>query len=55
MQLRFGGEAVSLALKYSQNLLFRKAPYRPFALNGESHGRVREYGNFSFVVVENSG
>lgn len=46
---------MSLALNYSQNLLFRKTPYQSFTFDGEHRGSVREFGNFSFVVVENSG
>ena len=52
---RFGGEAVSLALNHSQSALFRAAPYQPLYLGKERVGRVREYANLSFAVVDDAG
>jgi hypothetical protein len=55
---RMGGEAVSLALKHSQAALFRAMPYQPLEMHDQEppqKGRVREYGNLSFVVVYDAG
>jgi len=52
---RLGGEAVSLALNHSQAAFFRAAPYQPLVAGGERLGRVREYGNLSFAVVDGAG
>ncbi len=52
---RFGGEAVSLAVNYAETSSFRNASYQPFIFNGAQYGRVREYGNFSFVIVTDAG
>ncbi|KAH8890858.1 carboxypeptidase C [Thozetella sp. PMI_491] len=50
-----GGEAVSLAVSYTEARLFRNASYQPFTFNGALYGTVREYGNLSFVVVSDAG
>jgi len=55
MTTRLGGEAVSLALNHSQAAFFRAAPYEPLVLGSERLGRVREYGNLSFAVVDDAG
>ncbi|KAB5580578.1 Alpha/Beta hydrolase protein [Coniochaeta sp. 2T2.1] len=51
----FGGEAVSLAVNYSQATLFRSSPYVRLNVDGVDHGIVREYGNFSFALVYDAG
>jgi serine carboxypeptidase len=53
--VRFGGEAVSLAINHTQAAFFRAAPYRPLVLGQDHLGRLREYGNLSFVVVDDAG
>ena len=51
-----GGEAVSLAVNYTNTSQFHEAGYQPIHAN-ESHvgGQVRQYGNFSFSRVYESG
>jgi carboxypeptidase C (cathepsin A) len=51
----FGGEAVSLAANFSHAAQFRKAGYTPMTVNGVEYGETREYGNFSFTRVYESG
>ncbi|KAK5999087.1 Serine carboxypeptidase B [Cladobotryum mycophilum] len=51
----YGGEAVSLAVNYSQTANFHAAGYAPFLLDGKEYGAVRQYGNFSFLRVYESG
>ncbi|OIW35227.1 alpha/beta-hydrolase [Coniochaeta ligniaria NRRL 30616] len=51
----FGGEAVSLALNYSYAPFFRSTSYVRLTVDGTDHGIIREYGNFSFVVVYDAG
>jgi carboxypeptidase C (cathepsin A) len=51
----FGGEAVSLALNYSDSKAFRAAGYTPFLVDGVEYGEVREYGNFSFTRIYEAG
>lgn len=51
----FGGEAVSLAINYTHSAEFRAAGYEPFVLNGIEYGEVRQYGNFSFLRMYESG
>src|SRR4051794_4366616 len=51
----FGGEAVSLAANFSHATEFRAAGYAPFVVNGVEYGEVREYGNFSFTRIYESG
>lgn len=52
---RFGGEAVSLALNYTQSIFFRGTPYVPLQSGGKESGKVREFGNLSFAVVYEAG
>jgi carboxypeptidase C (cathepsin A) len=51
----FGGEAISLAMNYSDSKSFRAAGYAPFMVDGTEYGEVREYGNFSFTRIYESG
>ncbi|KAJ5139145.1 Peptidase S10 serine carboxypeptidase [Penicillium bovifimosum] len=51
----FGGEAISLAAKYKHSEEFQKAGYAPFLVDGVEYGETREYGNFSFTRVYESG
>ena len=51
----FGGEAVSLAMQYKYSAQFAKAGYTPFVVNGVEYGETREYGNFSFTRIYQSG
>jgi carboxypeptidase C (cathepsin A) len=51
----FGGEAVSLAANYSRADLFRNAGYEPMMVDGVEYGATREYGNFSFTRIYDSG
>ena len=41
----FGGEAVSLALNYTDSAKFAAAGYEPFVVDGTEYGEVRQYGN----------
>ncbi|CAI6331652.1 unnamed protein product [Periconia digitata] len=51
----FGGEAVSLAINYTDSEAFRAAGYTPFVVDGTEYGEVREYGNFSFTRIYEAG
>jgi len=51
----FGGQAVSEQVKYKHAKQFRKAGYAPLMYGGVEYGEVREYGNFSFARVYESG
>ncbi|KAL2824535.1 peptidase S10, serine carboxypeptidase [Aspergillus cavernicola] len=51
----FGGEAVSLALKYPHSKQFHKAGYTPLLVDGVEYGETREFGNFSFSRVYEAG
>jgi carboxypeptidase C (cathepsin A) len=51
----FGGEAVSLAVNYTNTEAFRAAGYSPFTVDGVEYGAVREYGNFSFTRIYEAG
>ncbi|KAF2096817.1 peptidase S10, serine carboxypeptidase [Rhizodiscina lignyota] len=51
----FGGQAVSLAIKYTHSKEFAAAGYAPFKVDGTEYGEVRQYGNFSFLRVYESG
>ena len=51
----FGGEAVSLALNFTNKAEFAAAGYVPFMVDGVQYGETREYGNFSFTRVYESG
>ena len=51
-----GGEAVSLAVNYTNTTRFHEAGYVPIVTNDTySGGSVRQYGNFSFSRVYESG
>ncbi|EMD87377.1 hypothetical protein COCC4DRAFT_22114 [Bipolaris maydis ATCC 48331] len=51
----FGGQAISLALKYTHSQQFRAAGYEPMTVDGTEYGEVRQYGNFSFARIYESG
>jgi len=51
----FGGEAVSLAVNYTDSEAFRASGYTPFLVDGVEYGEVREYGNFSFTRIYEAG
>ena len=51
----FGGEAVSNAVNYTQSAFFRESGYKPLSIGGIETGKVKEYDNFSFVVVYEAG
>ncbi|KAF2657741.1 peptidase S10, serine carboxypeptidase [Lophiostoma macrostomum CBS 122681] len=51
----FGGEAVSLAVNYTNSEEFQAAGYTPFLVDGTEYGEVREYGNFSFTRIYEAG
>ncbi|KAF9731989.1 hypothetical protein PMIN06_000225 [Paraphaeosphaeria minitans] len=51
----FGGEAVSLAVKYPHAEAFRAAGYVPFLVDGVERGETREQGNFSFTRIYEAG
>ncbi|KAI1270502.1 Alpha/Beta hydrolase protein [Xylariaceae sp. FL1019] len=51
----FGGEAVSLALNYTHSKEFAEAGYAPFMVDGVEYGESRQYGNFSFTRIYESG
>lgn len=51
----FGGEAISLAVNFTHAEDFRAAGYVPFLVDGTEYGETREYGNFSFTRIYESG
>jgi carboxypeptidase C (cathepsin A) len=51
----FGGEAVSKKVNYTHTAEFNAAGYTPFLVDGTEYGEVRQYGNFSFTRVYESG
>ncbi|KAF2460491.1 Alpha/Beta hydrolase protein [Lineolata rhizophorae] len=51
----FGGEAVSLAVNYTDADAFRASGYVPFTVDDTEYGEVRQYGNFSFLRIYESG
>ncbi|KAI1742621.1 Alpha/Beta hydrolase protein [Xylaria scruposa] len=51
----FGGEAVSKALNYSHTAEFNAAGYAPFVVDGTEYGESKQYGNFSFTRIYESG
>ncbi|KAK5175139.1 uncharacterized protein LTR77_000276 [Saxophila tyrrhenica] len=51
----FGGQAISLALKYKHSKEFAAAGYAPMMYSGKEYGEVREYGNFSFTRIYEAG
>ncbi|KAL9029187.1 MAG: hypothetical protein Q9196_002538 [Gyalolechia fulgens] len=50
-----GGQAVSLAVNYTNKAEFAAAGYAPFMVDGTEYGEVREYGNFSFLRIYEAG
>ena len=51
----FGGEAISLAVDYTHSKDFRAAGYEAMVVDGTEYGEVRQYGNFSFARIYESG
>ncbi|KAF4627156.1 hypothetical protein G7Y89_g11002 [Cudoniella acicularis] len=51
----FGGQAISLNINYQHKKEFAAAGYSPFLVNGTEYGEVRQYGNFSFLRMYESG
>ena len=51
----FGGQAVSLSTQYAHTAEFAAAGYVPFVVDGVEYGETREYGNFSFTRIYESG
>ncbi|KOC10581.1 hypothetical protein AFLA70_151g001881 [Aspergillus flavus AF70] len=51
----YGGQAVSLAVNYTHDALFRSAGYVPFLVDGVEYGEVREAGNFTFLRIYEAG
>ncbi|OCL09502.1 hypothetical protein AOQ84DRAFT_316840 [Glonium stellatum] len=51
----FGGQAISLAVNYAHSAEFAAAGYAPMTVDGVEYGEVRQYGNFSFLRVYESG
>ncbi|KAI1639330.1 Alpha/Beta hydrolase protein [Biscogniauxia mediterranea] len=51
----FGGQAVSLEVNYTHSAEFATAGYAPFVVDGTEYGESRQYGNFSFTRVYESG
>ncbi|KAE8844111.1 hypothetical protein HRS9122_05214 [Pyrenophora teres f. teres] len=51
----FGGEVISLALEYKHSAEFRAAGYQAMTVDGTEYGEVRQYGNFSFARIYESG
>ena len=51
----FGGQAVSLQAQHTDAAKFRAAKYTPMVVDGVEYGETREYGNFSFTRVYESG
>lgn len=51
----FGGEAISLAVEYTHSKEFHAAGYEAMVVDGTEYGEVRQYGNFSFARIYESG
>lgn len=51
----FGGQAISLAVEYTHSKEFRAAGYEAVVVDGTEYGEVRQYGNFSFARIYESG
>jgi len=51
----FGGQAISLAVDYTHSKEFRAAGYEAMVVDGTEYGEVRQYGNFSFARIYESG
>lgn len=52
---RFGGQAISLAINYTDSVEFAAAGYTPYTVSGAEYGEVRQYGNFSFLRIYEAG
>ncbi|KAI0008006.1 peptidase [Xylariaceae sp. FL0662B] len=50
-----GGEAVSLEVNYTHKAEFAAAGYAPFVVDDTEYGESRQYGNFSFTRIYESG
>ena len=50
-----GGQAVSLAANYPDAAQFQSAGYVPMTVSGTEYGETRQFGNFSFTRVYESG
>lgn len=46
---------MSLAVNYTHKKEFKEAGYAPFVVDGVEYGESRQYGNFSFTRVYDSG
>ncbi|TKA65342.1 hypothetical protein B0A55_09440 [Friedmanniomyces simplex] len=51
----FGGQAISESLNYTHAAQFRESLYSPYVVDSVEYGEVRQYGNFSFLRVYESG
>lgn len=51
----FGGEAISLATKWARQDQFKQAGYVPMTVDGKEYGETRQFGNFSFTRIYESG
>lgn len=51
----FGGEALSKQVGYKNQAEFNESGYTPFVVDGFEYGATREYGNFSFTRIYESG
>lgn len=51
----FGGQAISLALEHETSAEFRASNYTSFVVDGQEFGEVRQFGNFSFTRLYESG
>ncbi|EXJ80740.1 carboxypeptidase D [Capronia epimyces CBS 606.96] len=51
----FGGQAISLAAQWQHAAEFAASGYTPFLVDGVEYGETREYGNFSFTRIYESG
>ena len=51
----FGGQAVSLAVNYTDREEFANAGYAPFVVDGYEYGEVRQQGLFSFMRIYEAG
>ena len=51
----FGGEAISLALNYTDSEAFAASDYTPFLVDGVEYGEVRQFGNLSFTRMYEAG
>ena len=51
----FGGQAISLSVDYPHSKEFRAAGYEAMVVDDTEYGEVRQYGNFSFARIYESG